>query len=69
MSMWEIDELLSGSISLIKDSNLTNNKKRNIIWNLETYLKNMKWMLVVSRKLRTIKIHLMMRYFLFNLVK
>ena len=35
MSMWEIDELLSGSISLIKDSNLTNNKKRNIIWNLE----------------------------------
>lgn len=36
MSMWEIDELLKGSISLVTDSNLPEDKKRNITWNLES---------------------------------
>ena len=36
MSMWEIDELLKESITLVQASELTDQKKRNIIWNLES---------------------------------
>ena len=35
MSMWEIDELLKGSISLVKESNLSEDEKRHVTWNLE----------------------------------
>lgn len=35
MSMWEIDELLKGSISLVKSSSLSGNEKKHITWSLE----------------------------------
>ncbi len=35
MSMWEVDELLKDSISLVQESNLSVMEKRNLIWSLE----------------------------------
>ncbi len=35
MSMWEIDQLLKGSIALVRNSDLSEIEKRNIVWNLE----------------------------------
>ncbi len=34
--MWEIDVLLKKSIEFVKDSNLDNHTKKNILWNLES---------------------------------
>ena len=35
MSMWEIDELLKSSITLVQESDLSDSEKRNVTWNLE----------------------------------